>query len=491
MSLKQKTIQGLFWTLGQQFSGQLISLIVQIFLARLLVPESFGLIAMLQIFIALSKSLVDSGMTNSLIRDNKIDQRDYSTVFFINIFVSFFLYIIIYFSAPLVSRFYEQPQLTSIIRVYSLIIIIQALNAVQITKLIKEMKFKLQMILELPSIILGSFVGLYLAYNGYGVWSLVWMYLIRSIIWTLLHWSFSKWTPDFIFDLKKLKYHFHFGYKLTLSGLLDILFKNSYSVLIGKFFNITQLGYYDRAVTFRNITQDSISTALGKVTYPMFVNIQDNPVRLKLVFKQILMQVLFIIAPLMIILSLIAEPAFRWILTEKWIPAVPYFQILCIAGILHPLHVYNLNILKVKGRSDLFLKLEIYKKIMMTILIICSIPFGIYGLLYVQILISIFSYLINAMYSGKLVNYSLYDQIKDILPIILLAIISGIISWLFIYLSIKHVLLPDPAIIIITCIFFIIVYFGLAAFFKLSPYEGFKKLLQNIFPILNISNKKI
>ncbi len=477
MSLKKQAISGLFWTFGQQFSSQLIMMAVQIVLARLLMPEAFGLIAMLQIFISLGNTLMDSGMTNSLIRTPQADQRDYSTIFFMNMGISSVLYLMIFLFAPLASDFYRQPQLTPILRVYAISIIIQALVAVQTTRLTKAMNFRLQMLMELPATLLGSGAGLWLAYRGYGVWALVWMYLTRSTIWAALHWIFADWRPALIFDREKFKTHFSFGYKLTLSGLLDTIYTNSYSVLIGRFFNISQLGFYDRAFAFRSIPLNTISSALFKVSYPMFSSIQHDDVRLKSVYKRVMQQVLFWVAPLMIYCCLVAKPVFSWLLTEKWLPAVPYFQILCIAGILFPLHVYNLNILNVKGRSDLFLKLEVVKKLMITILIICAMPFGIYGLLYSQVISTVLAFLINSFYSGKIINYPTMEQIKDILPTLLLALLVGLICWSANHFFIGRIEFNDFIVIAMNSLFFAILYIGGAIIFRIPAVLEIKQII--------------
>lgn len=477
MSLKKQAINGVLWTFGQQFSTQVISLGVQIVLARLLMPDAFGLIAMLTIFIALGKGLADSGMTNSLIRTQHADQRDFSTIFFLNLGISIAIYLLIFFCAPLVSHFYKQPQLTAVLRVYASTIIIQALVAVQTTRLTKAMNFKLQMLMELPAVIVSSGLGLWLAYKGHGVWALVWMYLTRSTIWAALHWVFADWRPTLLFDRERFKTHFNFGYKLTLSGILDSVYTNSYSVIIGKFFNIAQLGFYDRAFTFRNIPLTTISSALFKITYPLFSSIQDDDLRLKSVYKKIMQQVLFWVAPLMVFCFLVAEPAFRWVLTEKWLPAVPYFRILCIAGVLYPIHVYNLNILNVKGRSDLFLRLEIAKKIMLTILVICAIPFGIDGLLYSQIITTILAFLINSFYSGQIINYPTGEQVKDILPILLVAALNGCVCWLINYYFIARTGINDFPIIVFNGLLFALLYLGSAYICRIPAVFEFRQMI--------------
>lgn len=429
MSLKQKTLAGLFWTFSQQFSVQLINFAVQVILARILLPAEFGLIGMLTIFISIGNSLIDSGLTSSLIRTPDANQRDYSTVFFINLAGSFIIYAILFSSAPLIARFYEQDGLTAIIRVYTISFLLRAFIGVQTTRLTKEMNFRAQMFMQIPSVIGGGITGILLAYWGYGVWSLVWMNLVQAFLFTVQHWIFTGWRPSLIFDWERFRYHFKFGYKLTLAGLLNAVYQNLYSLIIGKYFSATQLGYYTRAQTMQMFPVQNLSTALNKVTYPMFATIQNDDKRLKGVYRKLMQQVLFWVTPLMIVLAITAEPLFRLLLTEKWLPAVPYFRILCVTGILFPLQFYNLNILNVKGRSDLAFKLELVKKAFTTIGVFCAIPFGIYGLLYFQVLSSCFSFIVNSWYSGRLIDFSMQDQLFELLPIFLLAILPGVLSW--------------------------------------------------------------
>jgi len=477
MSLQKKTISGLIWTFSQQFSVQVINFTVQIALARILLPAEFGLIGMLTIFIAIGNSLMDSGMTSSLIRTPDADQKDYSTVFFVNLIASFIIYTILFASAPLISDFYRQPILTSIVRVYTLSFIIKAFVGVQTTKLTKEMNFKAQMMMQIPSVIIGGIIGIILAYQGYGVWSLVWMNLTQSFLFTLQHWFKTGWYPSWILDKATVKKHLGFGYKLTMSGLLNTIYNNIYNIIIGKFFSATQLGYYTRAQTLQMFPVTNLATALNKVTYPMFASIHNDNVKLKLAYKKLMQQVIFWIAPVMISLIVMAEPLFRYVLTDKWLPAVPYFQLLCFTGILYPLHAYNLNILNVKGRSDLFLRLEIYKKIITSIGIICAIPFGIYGLIYLQIITSILAFGINTLYSGKMIDYPGIEQLKDISPLILIAIIIGGILYPIYIFVIKDYHLYDLVNILILGIAYWFCYLIVSYLLKISALFEFKKLI--------------
>ena len=276
------------------------------------------------------------------------------------------------------------------------------------------MDFKTQTIIAIPSAIVGGVVGILIAYLDYGVWSLVWSSISGATVSAIQLWIYSDWRPDLIFDTKKLRTHFIYGYKLTLSELLNKTFNNIFLIAIGKYFSAAQVGLYTRAETMNQLPVRNISRALDKVTFPLFVTIQNDDERLKRVYKKILKMVVFVVTPVLITLAVLAEPVFRFLFTEKWLPAVPYFQILCVTGILYPLHSYNLDILNVKGRSDLFLKLEVYKKILILIILFITIPMGIIELLVGQVVISFVAFFINAHYTGKFINYSAFKQIIDI-----------------------------------------------------------------------------
>ena len=415
----------MFWTLIQQFSTQGISFVVSIILARLLLPEQFGLIAMLGIFVGLGTSLLESGLSQSLIRTTDPDLEDYSTVFYFNLAGSFIVYAIVYFCAPYIAVLYHQPQLENITRWYCLIFITNALSSIHYTRLTKQMLFKKELTITIPSLILSSIVGITMAYSGYGVWSLVASGLTQSLAVAVQMWIRSDWRPVLSFNKEKFKYHFDYGYKLTLSGMLDTLFTNAYVIIIGKYFAPAQVGFYNRAETIKQLPVSNISNVLNKVTFPLFAEVKDDDVRLKDIYSKIMQMVLFFVAPILLIMAALGEPLFRLLFTDKWLPAVPYFQILCWAGILYPIHAYNLNILKVKGRSDLFLKLEIIKRTMVVLIIAMSLPYGIYGLLYGGIITSVLAFFINTYYSGKFINYTSWHQMVDVLPTLILATITG------------------------------------------------------------------
>ena len=457
----------MFWALIQQFSTQGISFVVSIILARLLLPEEFGLIAMLGIFMGFGTVLMESGLGQSLIRTSNPDSEDYSTVFYFNLVGSFIVYTIVFFCAPLIADFYHQPQLESIARWYCLIFITNALSSIHYTRLTKQMLFKKELTITVPSLVLSGIVGIVMAYTGYGVWSLVGSGLTQSLAVAVQMWLRSDWNPAFSFNKEKFNYHFRYGYKLTLSGLLDTLFTNAYVIIIGKYFAPAQVGFYNRADTLKQLPVSSISNVLNKVTFPLFAEVKDDDARLKDIYRKIMQMILFFVAPILLIMAALGEPLFRLLFTEKWLPAVPFFQILCWAGILYPIHAYNLNILKVKGRSDLFLKLEMIKKIMIVVIIATSIPYGIYGLLYGSIITSVLAFFINTYYSGKFINYTSWHQIVDVLPTLFLATITGVTVYLIDkYLS-QHVISDFKRLVLGTAIGTFI-FLLLGKLFKLS-----------------------
>lgn len=423
MSLKKQAISGVVWTFAQQFSVQLINFVVQIILARLLMPEMFGLIAMLSVFISIGETLMNGGMTSSLIRTNNPDQMDYSTVFMTNMIISILVYLLTFFAAPLIAKFYDQEVLENILRIYALTFVIRAFVAVHIAKLTKEMNFKTQMKLQVPSTIIGAIVGISMAYMDYGVWSLVWLNLTQSLVFTIQSWLFIKWRPSFDFDKKRFKHHFNFGYKMTFSSLLNTIYNDTYRIIIGKYFSAIQVGFYNQAENIRRFPVQQLSTVLDKVTYPLFSEIKKDS-KLKVVFRDTMKLSFLIVIPLMSILILISEELFFVVFGEKWLPAVPYFKILALASIIRPLTTYNLNILKVKGRSDLHLKLDIYNKIIGVLAIVIALPHGMIALLYSYVISYYMMAFLNMYISGKLIKYSVIEQLTDIWKLFIIGVLS-------------------------------------------------------------------
>lgn len=476
MSLRQQALSGIYWTFIQQISTQGLSFLVSIILARILLPEEFGLLALIGIFVTIGNILINSGISQSLIRTNEIDEDDYSTAFYFNLIISFVIYLIIYLSAPLIANFYHQPQLINLTRVYALTFVISSLSLVQYSRLNKDLDFKKQTIIAIPSLIISGTTGIIMALNNYGVWSLVWSAIIKQVAHTVQLWWWSPWKPLLRIKLEKLKIHFKFGYKLTIAGVLNALFQNIYTIIIGKFFDPTQVGFYYRANTLRQLPITNLGAVLNKVTYPLFSKIQDDDEQLKNVYKKIMQMSVFLVAPTLLFMAVLAEPLFRFLITEKWLPAVPYFQILCVAGISYPLNAYNLNVLAVKGRSDLILKLAFIKRIIIILVILIVFQWGIYGLLYGQVFLSILLLYINSYYCDKLISYSFISQLKHMLPIILIsAIVSSIVYGTDYYLQILKT--SDLLRLIISSTLGILIYIVIAHLLKFEPYRELKNIL--------------
>ena len=427
--LKRKTIDGLFWSFADLMAGQGIQFMIQIILARLLLPEHFGIIGMILVIIAISNSIVDSGFSQALIRDQNTSQEDYSTVFHFNIIIGIVIFIFLFFSANAISSILKQPQVVIILRILSLVLIINSFGIIPKVMLIKKVDFKTITKVSVIASISSGVITITFASMGYGIWCLVINIVSMQLFQTMFLWIFTQWIPSMVFKMKSFKKFFRFGYKLLISGLIDTFYNNIYFLIIGGFYNTTQLGYYTNAVKFRDFASQSIAASVQRVSYPILSSVQGDEERLKAGFRKIIKTSAFINFPLMIGLASIANPLFNIFLGEKWVPSVIYFQLLCISGMLYPLHSLNLNILQVKGRSDLFLLIEIFKKTVLTILIALSLllELGILGLIGSAVLNSYLSLLINTYYSSKAISYSMKDQMMDLLPHIMISIIMGIV----------------------------------------------------------------
>lgn len=415
-SLKNKTISGIIWALLQRVGGRGISLIATIILARILTPKAFGLIGMLAIFIQLSQTIIQAGFREALIQKKEPDEEDYSSVFYINLVVGIIFYSILYFSAPLIADFYHQPILINLTRVLALIFVINAFSYVQEAKLAKEMRFKTLMIIHLPSTVISGIVAIIMAMTGFGVWSIVGQQLVMRLAFTIQIWFYAKWIPLRKFSTKKVKGLFSFGGKLLISRIIQTVFKNIYLIVIGKWFPVSTLGYYQNAKKLVDLPTQTLSQALRDVTFSSFSIIQDDNKKLKEGYRKVVQQMVFWLCPMLIFAAALARPLFSFVLTDKWLPAVPFFQLLCVVGVFYPLNSYNLNILNVKGRSDLVLKLEIIKKIITIIGIVFTIPIGVWALIMFQSINAVFAYFLNSIYSGRFINYPLFEQIKDVAP---------------------------------------------------------------------------
>lgn len=413
MSLKLIAYKGVFWTFIDTFISKGFSIISSIILARLLSPEDFGIMGMIYVFTAVAGALIDSGLPSSLIRNTNVDHKDYSTIFFANIAFSVVIYFILFFAAPYIANFYNQELLINVIRVYSILFVLGSFSAVQVAILTKQMEFKKLMILNIPGVIIGSIVGIILAFYKYEYWSIIVMQLITQLVFSIFLWKSTNWIPKFYFSIQLYKKHFNFGYKIALISIFSAFFDNIYNVIIGKFYSVTTLGQFERARTFNNYPVGILTSILNKVSYPLLSNIQNDKALMLTAYKKIICLTFFITFPLMSLLSIVSEPLMIFVLGEKWGVTAQFFKILCIAGILYPLNAFNMDLMKVYGRSDWLLKNEIIKKIIMGVLILISFPFGVYYMVWSIVLFSIIALCINAFYTDQLINYSLLKQLLD------------------------------------------------------------------------------
>ena len=425
-NLKQKTVNAMIWRGMEIFGQQGIRIVIGIVLARLLLPEQFGLIAMLTIFISLAEAFINSGFGHALIQKKNADYTDECSIFYFNVFVSMIAAAILCLAAPWIAAFYKQPLLTPLTRVLSLNLIINAFAQIQRTILRKKIDFKSQLKVGVSASLFSGVVGVVMAYKGFGVWALVGQQVSRALAETTIYWFVSDWRPALIMSFSSLRSMFSFGSKLLFSGLLHTVFNNIYLVVIGRLFSPAALGFYSRAKILRDAPITNITSTVSSVSFPAFATIQDDRNRLKSGVQKSLTTLVMIITPCMLGLIVVARPLVLLLLTEKWLPCVPFLQLLCIPGILWPLHVINLNVLKALGRSDLFFRLEVLKQILVGISIAVTYRWGIQAMIYGQITVSILSYYLNSYYSGKLINYPLKEQIFDIAPYFGIAMVMGI-----------------------------------------------------------------
>ncbi|MBT3384105.1 MAG: lipopolysaccharide biosynthesis protein [Prolixibacteraceae bacterium] len=429
-SLKQKTATGLKWSAFERFSKQGVGFIISIIIARILSPSDYGIIGMISIFTGVSTIFIGAGFGTALIRKQDRTDIDLSTVFYYNIVVSLFFYLILFISAPYIARFYDTPILTPITRVVSINMVIGAFGSIQVTKLNIAIDFKTQSKISIIALVITGTIGIVMAYSGFGVWALVFQQLASTIVSTGLLWYFIGWKPVWVFSINSFKDLFGFGSKLMLSGLLDTIYKNIYQVVIGKMFTSADLGFFTRAKGLAQLPSSNVTNIIQRVTFPVLSEMQNDTKRLGNNYRKLLKMSAFVIFPMMMLLCALGEPLIKILLTDKWLPAVPFMQVLCFSHMLYPIHSLNLNLLQVKGRSDLFLRLEIIKKVLITIVLFVSAPFGVLVMCYGTILTSIFSLIINTYYTGKIIQIGFFSQVKDMLPVMILSFATGFVAYL-------------------------------------------------------------
>lgn len=421
-SLKNKTVKGIVWSSVERFSVQGIQFLVMIVMARLLTPKDYGLVGMVAIFIAVAQSLVDSGFSQALIRKQNRTETDNSTVFYFNIVVGILLYLVLFAIAPLVADFYDSPELTALMRVICLSVVFNSFVVVQRALLTVNIDFKTQAKASLTAAVVSGVIGIGMAYSGFSYWSIVAQQLVNLGLNTLLLWIFTRWRPRWIYSWGSFGELFTFGSKLMVSGLLDVVYRNMYLLVIGKVFTASSLGYYTRANQFAEFPSSNLTGIMQRVTYPVLCQIQDDDERLAQIYRRFLRLSAFLIFPLLVGLSAVAEPFVLLLLKEQWLFAATLLQIICFAMMWYPIHAINLNLLQVKGRSDLFLRLEIIKKAIAVLILCVTIPMGLIAMCVGQILSSLIALIINTNYTGKLIQVGFLRQMRDLLPTLLLSL---------------------------------------------------------------------
>lgn len=434
-NLKQKTKKGLVWSMIERFATQGVQFLFGIILARLLSPDDYGIIAMPLVFLAIAQCIIDSGFSTALIRKPELTEDDLSTAFYFNIGIGILCYAVLFFSSPLIADFYHTPILSSLLKVTALAVLFNPLCAVQQAILTRKIDFKTQAIVSLSGAVVSGIVGLYMAYNGLGVWSLVFQQVGGYVMRTILLWVLGKWKPKRLWSWESFRYLWGFGSKMLGSGLLDTIYNNIYPIVIGKYFSAQDLGNYTRAQQFSSLPSSNVTGVLQRVTFPVLSSIQNEDERLAKNYRKILKLSAFLVFPMMLMLSAIANPLVRILLTDKWIGCVILLQIVCFQMMWYPIHAINLNLLTVKGRSDLFFRLEIFKKIMGVCIMFITIPHGIIWMVSGGIVSSMLSLIINTYYTGKLINVGYFKQMGDLLPIFGVSFMMWLIVHAILYLS--------------------------------------------------------
>lgn len=450
-SLKHKTVKGVSWSFVDSFLSQGITFLVGLVLARLLTPEDYSLLGIIVIFIAVFNCIVDSGFSNALIRKTNATDRDYNTVFVSNLVISVILCSTLYLSASAIAEFFNRPQLTDLLKVMSFIIIINAFAIIQRTILMKRIDFKTQTKVSVISSVSSGIVGIGMAIAGYGEWSLVGQQISRQGLNTLFLWICAQWYPKLQFSIDSFKELFGFGWKLLVSSLIATIWNEIYQVVIGKCYAPSTLGQYTRAQQFASIFSSNMTTVVQRVSYPVLSTIQDDKTRLKAAYKRIIKISMLPTFVLMLGMAGCARSLILVLVGDQWLPAVPFLQIICFSMMLFPLHSLNLNMLQVEGRSDLFLKIEIIKKIIGLGPILLGIFIGIYWMLIGSVVAGFFYYYLNAYYSGPAIGYSIKEQIIDILPSFGIALFMSLVVFCMSFIPFSpFVLFPTQFIVGIT-----------------------------------------
>lgn len=470
-----KTVTNFIWRFAERSGAQLVTFIVSIVLARILAPEDYGQVALITVFTTIMQVFVDSGLGTALIQKKDADDLDFSSVFYFNFVVCLILYAGMFVAAPIIAEFYNDSSLTPIVRVVSLTIVISGIKGIQQSYVSRNMLFKRFFYATLGGTIFSAFLGIALAYAGAGVWAIVAQQLSNTAIDTLILWITVKWRPKKMFSWNRLKSLLAFGWKMLASSILDTLYNNIRSLVIGKMYSSSDLAYYDQGKKFPNVIVTNINTSIDSVLLPSMASEQDDKKRVKSMTRRAIKTSTYIMAPLMMGLAFCAEAIVGLVLTDKWLPCVPFLRIFCITYMFYPIHTANLNAIKAMGRSDLFLKLEIAKKCVGMILLLSTMWFGVMAMAYSLLFSTLASMIINSWPNKTLLGYSFREQMIDIFPGILLALIMGVAISLM-----RFLILPDIVTLVIQILVGATIYIGLSAIFKVESFEYLWNMVKSL-----------
>lgn len=470
-------VRSLIWKFLERGGVQGFQFVLSIILARLVSPSDYGVIALILIFIQIANVFIQSGFNTALIQKKDADELDFSSIFYLSLFVAFACYVILFFTAPLVATFYKQPILVSLIRVLAFTLFFGAVNSVQNAVVSRTMQFKRFFYSSMGSVIGSGVLGVILAYRGLGVWALVSQQLVNSILTCVILWFTVKWRPKLLFSLERVKSLFGFGWKLLVSALLDTVFRNIYSLVIGRIYNSSQLGYFNRGQQFPQVIASNLDGSIQSVMLPALSAHNDDRKAVKRMARRSISTSAYLLMPCMFGLAAVSEPLVKLLLTEKWLACVPFLRLACISYALYPIHTANLTAINAVGRSDIFLKLEIIKKIVTIINLLITIPLGIYAMAIGQVVSGFLATFINAYPNRKLLQYSYGEQWKDLLPSFLLSVFMGILVYFISYLNLAVWL-----ILILQILCGVVIYGVGSKIIKIEPFEyilnsvrGFKK----------------
>ncbi|MGZ4960928.1 MAG: lipopolysaccharide biosynthesis protein [Limisphaerales bacterium] len=416
MSLKHKTLNALSWSLVQEIAGRGLQLGVGILLARLLGPKEFGLLAMLTIFIAVAQALVESGFASALIQRKEPTEADECSVFYFNLLIAGLLVGLLYLVAPWIAQFYKQPQLTALMRALSCILLINSGCVVQNALMVRRLDFKRQAVVAVCSLIVSGVVAVIMAWRGFGVWSLVGQQVSASLMRLMMLWQMNPWRPKWLFSTKSLRQLFAFGSGMMASTLTNQVCDNLMSLVIGRMFSPVMLGFYSRAVTLQDAASQALASMANRVTFPVFSQIQDDPPRMKRAVQKAMTTIAFVQFPMLIGLGAVARPLVLFLLTDKWAPTIPYLQLLCCAGLLYPVHLLNLSVLTSMGRSDLYFRLGVIKRVLQIAAMLVTFKWGVLVMVWGQVVVSFISFFVNSFYTKRFIGYSIPEQMRDLFP---------------------------------------------------------------------------